>query len=204
MNDQFDKISTSLLKSAIPPRVLLSKFRFIDDSSKYSRECSDPYYLPFYYFLGKYVPCESLIEIGFGLGLNAGCYLIGSRKTKRYLSVQEPVEGYYSNRIGIGNVKRVYRGKMKIHSGKMHDEGFTNVMTSKKWDLAIISEKREYDTHMFYLDTMWDNVKQDGLIFMDYVNSRDQSSRAYKDFCLIKRREPYIFKTRYGVGAIRV
>lgn len=198
----FDEIVGKIQKASIPPRILLSKFRFIDEASRYSRECLDPYYMPFYYFLGRHIPAKSLVEIGFGLGLNASCYLMGSPDTETYLSVQEPPQEYYSSRIGIGNVKRVWRHPFFVHVGNVHDEVFTDKLIEHKWDVALISDKKEYDIHMMWLNTLWETMKDDGVICMDYTTSHKQAERAYNDFCVIKHREPYVFPTRYGVGII--
>lgn len=198
----FEEIAAKVQKASIPPRILLSKFRFIDDASRYSRECLDPYYLPFYYFLGKHIPATSIVEIGFGLGLNASCYFMGSPATEDYLSLQEPPNEYYSSRIGISNVKQVWKKPFSVHVGLVHDEAFVDRLRERKWDLALISDKKEYDTHMSWLNALWDEVKDDGMIFMDHTTSHTAAGRAYHDFCIVKQREPYLFPTRYGIGAI--
>jgi hypothetical protein len=199
MNNIFDKISDKVLKASLPPRILLSKFRFIDE--QYSRECLDPHYLPFHYYLGTHFPAKNLLEIGFGLGLNTGCYLMGCKDVENYLTIQEPQDVYYSSRMGIANIKQVWRKKIDVFKCPVHDETFLLKMRERKWDLVLINEKSNYDTHMLWLNTIWDVVSEGGLICMDHT-THPQVKRAYNDFCIIKRREPYIFPTRYGIGAV--
>ena len=198
----FNEIADKVSKASIPPRILLSKFRFIDETSKYSRECLDPSYLPFYYYLGTKCPCKNLLEIGFGIGLNAACYLMGSPKTENYLTIQEPQDTYYSTRMGVANIKQVWRQPFYAHVGHLHDEVFVSKMREHKWDVVIINEKKDYDTHLLWLNTIWDEVRDGGLIFIDNTTLHHQTKRAYDDFCIIKNRNKYVFDTRYGVGVL--
>jgi predicted O-methyltransferase YrrM len=201
VKEVFNEISDKVVKASIPPRVLLSKFRFIDEQSRYSRACLDPHYMPFYYHLGKHCPVENLLEIGFGLGLKSSCYFMGSPGTKHYLSLQEPPDEYYSIRMGVANVKQAWRNKFRVHVGSFHDETFISALREKKWDLVLVDEKKQYDTHLLWLNTVWEEMNHDGLIFVDQLCD-GQVSRAYHDFCVVKHREPYIFPTRYKIGVV--
>lgn len=195
-----EKLNSSLEKCLVPPRVLLSRFRFLDESSRYSRACLDPYYLPFYYHLGRQFPVKNLLEIGFGLGINSACYMIGNEGVDKYLTIQEPFNEYYSTRIGVANIKTVYRKPFDVYVGNFHDEEFLSKLREVKWDLIIINEKKEYDVHLLWMNTVWDNLVEGGMIIQDYINSH---GRAYKDFCKLKNRNELIFKTRYGVGGVQ-
>jgi hypothetical protein len=72
-----------------------------------------------------------------------------------------------------------------------------------EWDLAIISEESTYDRHIEYLDVLWNRVRLGGLIVIDYQDRHEPSKRALDDFCQIKKRDPVIVNTRYGVGMIQ-
>jgi hypothetical protein len=198
----FQELTSRIQKANFPPRLLISKFRFLDEQSKYSTSCLDPYYLPFYYHLGTVSPGNSLLEFGFGLGLNAACYLLGSPDTSNYLSIQEPTDEYYSTRLGIGNIKQAWKKPFHVHFGMYYDEDFVSKINERKWNICLISDRRSYDTHMSWLNMAWDALEEGGLIFMDYINSSDLVKRAYTDFCIIKQREQQVFPTRYNVGMI--
>jgi hypothetical protein len=200
--EKLEELANKMKKSYLSPRVLISKFRFIEEESRYSRACLDSNYIPFYYYLGMIFPVKNLLEIGFGLGLNAGVYLTGSKITENYLTIQEPSDSYYSTRIGRSNIKQVWKKKFYSHYGKVYDEEFIKKIKERKWGLTIISDKVEYDTHLLWLNTVWDEMEDYGLICMDYITAHDQAKRAYKDFCIIKNRDQYIFDSRYGVGVI--
>lgn len=195
----FELIETKVKKALLSPRILLSKFRFVDEQSRYSRSCLDNGYLPFYYYLGVHHPVKNLLEIGFGIGLASSLYLMGCKSVENYLTIQEPLEEYYSSRIGRANVKQVYRKPFHVHVGKVYDETFVDLMKERKWDLVIINEKTNYDTHLSWLSTVWEYTD---MIAMDFVKSHEPAKKAYRDFCIIKNRESYVFGTRYGVGVI--
>lgn len=186
-------------KSLIPPRMMLSKFSLIDEKSRHSHAFLDPSYLPFYYHLGKVFKAKSLLEIGFGIGLQSACYFMSNPDVENYLSLQEP-EGYYSSKIGKSNIKRVYRNSFDVIGNYFHDGSFIDKLNKRKWDLVFINETRNYDVLLLWLNNIWDSLG--GVICMDKVNSEEQNRRAYKDFCKNKGKEHHIIETRYGMGLI--
>jgi len=196
-----DLMCRKLKQSSIPPRMLLSRFRFIDEKSRYSRACLDPNYLPFYFYLGRLFPRQSVLEIGFGLGLNGSLYMMGCSEVNDYLAIQEITNEYYSLRLGRANVKQVYNKTAGLYVGKLHDEIFMNRMRIHKWDVAIITEIRGYDTNVSWLSTVWDEMNDGGIICIDNTET-EVVNKSYRDFCRIKGREPFIFPTRYGIGVI--
>lgn len=200
--ESFECIKESVKRRLLPPRLLLSKFRFIDEQSRYSRACLDHDYLPFYYYLGKNICAKSLVEIGFGLGLHASMYFMACPGVETYLAAQEPPEEYYSPRLGKANIKQTYRRPFTVHVGPIYDEKFIDQLKQQKWEMAFVNEKREYDTYLLWLNTLWDVMSDGGLIFMDYTTLHKKAERAYHDFCIIKNRKPYVFPTRYGVGVV--
>lgn len=199
-----ETICRKLKQSAIPPRLLLSRFRFIDEKSRYSRACMDPKYLPFYYYLGRNFPSKSLLDLSFGIGLNSGLYMMGNQDVYDFLAIQEPPPSeYYSPRIGVANIKQIRKPPPlpEVHVCPMYDERFLGRLRSRKWGVVLSSEVREYDTYLVWLNTVWDYVEDGGLICVDQTET-DSVGRAYKDFCKVKHREPYVFPTRYGVGVV--
>jgi hypothetical protein len=202
MQDVFEKISRKVKSALVPSRVLLSKFRFLDEQSRYSRACQDDHYLPFFYYLGVNYPAKSVLDFGFGLGINSSIYFMGNKNVENYLAIQEKPTEYYSSRLGIANVKQIYKNPFYVHVGEIYDDKFMLKLKQRKWDLVFLNEKSTYDRYLFCLNTIWDHIEENGLICIDYVNNHEFATKAYEDFCLIKNRKSHVFETRYGVGTI--
>jgi len=199
-----DNLNVQLDKQLISSRTLLHGFRMIDEASRKTGAYVDPRYIPFYYYLGKNVSPKSLVEVGFRLGLFSGCFFKSCHSVERFLAFQEAkADEFYSARLGVKNVKDNYKGQFDIHIGHLSDDGFNNLFRSQNWDLGIVNEEVGYDQHRIYLDVLWSQLNDDGLIVMDYISSNDRAKKAFLDFCQIKNREPVIFATRYGTGMVQ-
>lgn len=198
-----DIIEADLQKQNISARALLSNMRVVEETSRKTFAYMDNKYAPFYYHLGKYIQPKSLIKIGFRLGLLAGSFLKSCKSVERFLGFQEKDEGHYSSRIGIANIKDLLSSKnISIYHGQLLDESFLKMIHCTKWDLAIVNNESNYDKMRLYLDLLWDNINEGGLIVIDYLKSNKKISEIYKDFCKIHNRDQVIINTRYGVGLI--
>ena len=58
-------IKNRLEKQLIPSKILLDKFKVIEETSKLASAYTDPNYAPFYYYLGTKIEPKNFIEIGF-------------------------------------------------------------------------------------------------------------------------------------------
>jgi predicted O-methyltransferase YrrM len=85
---------------------------------------------------------------------------------------------------------------------RITDDAVTRRLTVRPWDMAIVNEERDYDTHLAYLEALWDRLSLDGSVVVDRVGTHPPARQAYHDFCRRKSREPYVFGTRYGAGII--
>jgi len=197
------QLNSKLEKSLIPAKILLDKFRVIDESSRKTAPYTDPVYAPFYYYLGTLIEAESVAEIGIRLALLSGCFLKGCKTVKTFLGFQETTEEYYSLRLAKANIKSVFKGKFDFYLGKVTDDAFVDCFTKRNWDVVIINEEMTYDLHRNYLDMIWEHMTYEGLIVMDYISSHEPAKRAFFDFCKIQNRKPITFKTRYGVGIVQ-
>lgn len=191
------------LSKQLPSRIFLDSMRVIDEESRLTAAYNDPRYLPFYYFLGTQVQPESLLEIGFRLGLCSGCFLKGCKTVKKFLGFQEKTEEFYSPRMGRANVKCNFKGEFHVHVGSVSDDGFAERLKATSWDCVILNEEAAYDKHRLFYDLLWPELKLGALIISDYINRHRATGQAYLDFCKAKNREPLVIGTRYGVGLIQ-
>jgi predicted O-methyltransferase YrrM len=196
-------IEEKLKKSLIPARILLDKFRLIEESSRKTSAYTDPLYVPFYFYMGRLVEAKNVVEIGFRLGLLSGCFLKGCQTAKSFLGFQEESEEFYSARLAKANIRDNFKGEFDFYYGQISDPNFLTKLEGRGWDVIIINEEKNYDEHRSYLDIMWEYLNNDGLIIMDYLDNEKHIKQAYLDFCKIKNRDPIIFKTRYGTGMIQ-
>lgn len=181
----FSIIESDYKKALIAPRFLLSKFRLTDERSK---ELSSVQNLSFFYNLGKYIKAKNLLEIGFGLGLTSSLYLWTSNETDNFLAYQES-DKYYSKRIGVNNVKQVWKKKFPVIIN--NEKLLLQEIQNKEWDVIFLNDDNKY------LYKIWDYVTDKGHVF---VNLEKDNKEICFDFCKIKRREPFTFSS--GVAVI--
>jgi hypothetical protein len=191
------------LKKQFSSRVLLDNMRMIDEDSRQSFAYNDSTYVWFYYWLGTLLKSESLIEIGFRLGLLSGNFLRSCKTVNNFFAVQEYQNSeYYSPRLAKGNVKDHYKNKLYIHVGDLEDDIFQANYKASSFQIAIINEEVGYDKHRYYLDFLWEQMEENGIIIMDYVKRHKPAMIAFKDFCSVKNKEFVIVNTTYGVGML--
>jgi len=198
-----NNLDRDMKKGVISARVLLNSFSFIDEDSRKTGAYDDPRYMPFFYHLGKYISPKNVLEIGFNLGLFAGCLFKSCKTCEYFLGFREADnDEYFSTRIALKNVKKSFKNKTDVYVGDIHDEDFQIKLSHKKWDLVFIDEEISYDLFMMHLDTVWKCVSFDGLVVVDKLDSIPAARRALVDFCKKNNKSPIFFNTRYGVGII--
>jgi hypothetical protein len=82
-------VESDLNSQLISGRNLLDTLLVIDESSRKTAAYVDHRYAPFYYHLGKYIQPESMIEIGFDLGLLSSCFLKSCHTVKNFIGFKE-------------------------------------------------------------------------------------------------------------------
>jgi hypothetical protein len=198
-----EAVEKDLAKQLVGARVLLDRFKVIDEASRKTSAYTDPYYAPFYYHIGKYISPKSMIEIGFRLGLLSGSFFTSCKTVNRFVAFQQRLENvFYSPTFGKHNIRKVYRQKFNWHVGEIFDKELEDTLIGK-WDLAIINEETTYEKHRTYLEFIWEKMGLNGIIVVEYANFHDSCKNAFMDFCKIVSREPVICKTKYGVGIIQ-
>ena len=91
-------IDLDLTTQKISGKILLDRFCVIDEESRRSPAYIDPNFSGFYYHLGKKIDPESMIEIGFDLGLLSGSFLTSCKSVKRFLGFREKSKYFASLR----------------------------------------------------------------------------------------------------------
>ena len=181
-------------KELVQSSVLLNGFLFLDSGVMKSSAFVDPSYLPFYYYLSKYVRPKNLLEVGFALGLHSGAFLRANDSVENFLAYQSLNER--PSRLGQKNIALVYRRDFRLFVGPFID----CTLREHSWDLVLWDKRLPYDEARSGMDRVWDNMSLDGwFVFERFTDD----NRAFLDFCKVHSREPVVFPTRYGVGIIR-
>ena len=196
-------LNDSLKKQTMSGRSILDRFRVIDESSRKTAPYLDPYYAPFYYYLGKYIKPKSLVEIGFDLGLLSSSFLTSCKSVEHFFGYKSSSEEFSSNRIGKSNIKQCFKGKANFYVGNIFDKEFFDIFSLNLQDLIIINDETVYDKHLEYLDVMWSNVSEHGFIIAEYITRHMPAKDAFLSFCESKNRKPAILATRYGTGILQ-
>jgi hypothetical protein len=89
LNDLEKELKLSIEKGAISGRVLLDRFCLIDEQSRKSPAYVDPRYAPFYYYLGKFIEPEKILEVGFDLGLLSSSLMLSCKSVKEFFGFKE-------------------------------------------------------------------------------------------------------------------
>jgi predicted O-methyltransferase YrrM len=197
------EINKKLDQARISGKILLDRLRVIDETSRKTAAYADPRYTPFYYYLGHSVPAQTLLEIGFNLGLLTTCFLKGCSTVESVLGFQERQEGFYSPRLGRANVKSVYKKEFDLYVGDIIDDAFLEKISPKQWDVVIFNDETGHDKHLQYLDFVWPYIASNGIVVMDYIVRHTPAKQAFEAFCKAKNRVPVTFETRYGTGIIQ-
>lgn len=183
-------------------KIVLHKFRLINENNRKSSAYLDSRYAPFYYHLGKYLKPESFFEIGFNLGLLSGSFLSSCKTVKYFFGYNEPEEGL-SLQLGKSNIRLCFKGQSDFYLGKTFDEEFIEKVNQRKWDLILIDKFFGYDKSLQMFELAWENLKSDGLMFVEHINDQQTTVTAMKDFLISRNRTFVNFKTRYGTAMIQ-
>lgn len=197
------ELELMLAKQVISGRTLLDRFCLINEASRKSPPYVDPRYAPFYYYLGKLIKPKTMVEIGFDLGLLSSSLLTSCSSVEEFLGFKEvKTRTYFSNRIGAINIKKVCKAKKEFVYGEMFDKRLEQKVRSKKWDLILINEEKDYDKQLMYLEMMWSCASENAIMVVEYIKSHQASKEAFKSFVGSKDADYKIFDTRYGTGLV--
>ncbi|MCK9458463.1 MAG: hypothetical protein M0R80_02320 [Proteobacteria bacterium] len=180
----------------LPTKILMSRFCFLSEGSKFAQIMSDPKYFPFFYYLGKRIQPKRFLEIGFGLGFVSGCFLQGCKTVEEFTAYQHIKDEFYSFLIGRRNIFSVYKNKFTFINDILDLAG--------EFDFVIINDD-DYalDDYRSVLDTAWNHLAYDGLLLIDHAKYGGDCKQVLPDFFKIANRKPVFVDTRYGVALLR-
>ena len=197
-----DFLEEELKAQKVSGRALLDRLCVIDENSRKTPAYLDPNFAGFYYHLGKKIQPESMLEIGFDLGLLSSSFLTSCKTVKNFLGFYETVDEFFSTRIGKQNIKRVMKGIRECYVGSLYDKEFQQLIVGGL-DFVVITAEKNYDKHLEYFDFIWPNLKENGMVAIDNLIRNPPAKQAFLAFCKSKNREPMNFNTRYGTGLIQ-
>lgn len=195
------EISKKMESGALPPRILQSRFKIWTE--KPTALYGDPTYMPFYYYLGKSLNnTKNLIEFGFNLGMPSGCFLDACPGVEYFLAFRKKGE-FNAKRMGVANIHNIWKKRFDLFVGDESNAEFIKKVLSKRWDLAIISDEfQDKKTYTAYLDLVWGQMSDTGLIVLDYLKN-PEVYESYKLFCKIQSREMFTIPTVRGTAIIQ-
>lgn len=202
LQDFSKDLDKKLNNQLISSRVLLDKLRLVDDISRKSGQYQDPLYLPFYFHIGKFINPKSILQVGLNLGLEMCCFLQGNKSPSYFLGFQNNDGNFYSERLAFSNIKDISKKiKLDFYHGSLLDKDFLSKLIN--FDLIMITEKSNFDKIMEALDVCWNKLNLDGFLVVDYLDYDKKIKKIFLDFCKVKNREGFVYKTRYGVGIVQ-
>ena len=196
-------MNSELDAGTVSGRVILDRLRLIDEDSRKTAPYLDHRYAPFYYHLGKHIDPLSVMEVGFGLGLLSASFFTSCKSAKRFFGYRESSLDFAPIRIGKSNISLRFKGEAKFYIGSIFDQEFIDIFSPNSWDLVILNDETVYDKHLEYLDAVWPQVSENGLIIAEYIDRHIPARDAFFAFCESKNRKPVVFETRYGTGLLQ-
>jgi len=195
-------LGEELKAQKVSGRALLDRLCVIDENSRKSPAYLDPNFSGFYYHLGKKIIPQSMLEIGFNLGLLSASFLTSCKSVKKFIGFDETNDQFISMRLGKQNIKRVMKGIRECYVGSLYDKEFQNLVMGGI-DFVIITAEKNYDKHLEYFDFLWPNLNENGIVVIDNLSKNPPAKQAFLAFCKSKNREPIKFRTRYETGLIQ-
>ncbi len=130
----YEGLREKLKKGNLTSRLLLKRFRFIDDAMRQKSAYLDPKGMPFYYYLGEELKPQRIVSVGGHLALEASCCALGAKSKEIALFGQDE--------------SRFAKANVKLSGAKV---GAAN------WDLAIV-----FSDFCDHLDLIWGGLTLGG------------------------------------------
>lgn len=192
----WSELEKDLNKKVVSSNILLNDFGLADENSRKSGAYTDPSYIPFYYYLGKYVYPKNILELGFGLGLHSGVFLKSCKTVENFSAFQLKSDDFYPRRMAVKNISRVYRNQFSFYIGNLLEISIDHGSLKQ----LVLVNGNIIENLLDALEVAWQSCALDGLIVVDGIVSKQT---VFDDFCISKNRSSFKFNTRYGVGIVQ-
>lgn len=201
-NELKNALDLHLQRQLLGGKILLDRFCVIDETSRRSPAYLDPNYSGFYYHLSKHIQPESVMEIGFDLGLLSGAFMLACPSVRKFLGFRQSRNEFASPRLGKRNIRKAMKGERHFYVGQLYDAQLEALLIGG-WDFVMLTDEVSFDHTLEYLDFIWPVVSENGIIVCEYLNKNRPAKDAFKAFCESKNRQPLLFGTRYGTGLVQ-
>lgn len=198
----FEQLEDNLNKSILGTNILTSNFKLLDESSKRSLSYNDRRYIPFYYYLGKYIKPINVLEIGIDLGFISSCFLKSCKTVEYVLGFQPKTKNNWNKNFYLSNIKRNYNKKLEFYYGDFLDKNFLEKIENKKFDLAIINIQDSYDKLFTLCDLIYLNLNKNGYLVMDFIKNK-KNEEIFFNIANGYKKEYKVFSTRYKTGVVK-
>lgn len=203
INTLIVQLNYKLYKSPLNPRYCLSKFKVGNEDYRHMPSYTDPRNYLAYYYLACHLEPKKVLEIGFDIGIESGCFLTGCLQHVEYfLGFHHKTSHYWSSRISRSNVANVLKKKADHWIGNVDDSEFLKKFLTHKWDCILITEITDESHYRKYLDLAWSRLDRNGVIVFDNVTNLKEASKAYSNYCDLVKRKPKVVKSRNGMGIL--
>ncbi len=203
MDIKFDNLSQNLNKCCISSNIIIGSLKFLGSSTPETPTFNDPRYFPFYYHLGKeFDKPIQVYQIGSKLGLIGACFIQGCDHPVKWKAMEENLEGLiHPCSIINSNLRKFTKDGGSTEMFCFYKNALTTILADQNLDAAFLTEKYDAERTQIYLEYLWNRLRPEGLLVVDYIED-DVIKESFSGFCRVKNREPFVFKTRYGVGII--
>ena len=137
------------------------------------------------------------------LGLLSCCFLSSCKSVERFFGYKTITDQFSSMRLGKSNIRAVFKGQRSFLTGNFFDQEFIDIFSPNSWDLVILNCEDSFDKHLEYLEIIWPQLSENGLVIAEYIGRHIPGNDAFLAFCESKNRKPVIFQTRYGTGVLQ-
>jgi len=157
--------------------------KFILDKKIY--EFDEKTFLPFFYFLGKKIKANSILEIGSYYGLKSGCFILGGSSPKKYFCYDRDANTA-STRFAKKNLYQFKIDEVNFH----HYNSKITMNHNHQSDVVIIND-HDALLNVDFFTKLVDKKIANGIIIIDYPNM-SQSTKIYLQNFTTLRKIPML------------
>lgn len=201
MMKYLDDMEKDISKGIITSRVLTGGFKFLNENDKKSIIYNDPFYIPFFYHLGKRINPVCFFEMGFDLSLISSCFLKSCKSVEYFLAFQQKTQDSYNEKLAISNLKINYKKDFNYYCGNFFDEGFLYHFDKKDFDLIIINSQDNYDKLFAAVEYSYMRLKDNGYLVFNNLNA-NKNKEIFLNIAIGYKKEYKVLGTKYSVGIL--